>query len=178
MSGEGGVPAPGLEAEPALVLVLPDPHVLPGLTRPLPQPLAQGRPALVQGRLLVFVLQEKSIIMVTMHDLVIMFLSPHLNCDQSAGPDEVLGDVGVAPEAGVVEGGVTVLVNKVHICLMPEKLKNGWVIISRCRVTSALTVCTTSRCPCAAPRCRGVSSPMLVVCTRAPRPINISRIFR
>ena len=52
-----------------------------------------------------------------------MFLSPHLNCDQSSGPDEVLGNVGVAPEAGVVEGGVTVLVNKVHICFMTEKLK-------------------------------------------------------
>ena len=52
-----------------------------------------------------------------------MFFSPHLNCDQSSGPDEVLGNVGVAPEAGVVEGGVTVLVNKVHICLMTEKLK-------------------------------------------------------
>lgn len=52
-----------------------------------------------------------------------MFFSPHLNCDQSSGPDEVLGNVGVAPEAGVVEGGVTVLVNKVHICLVTEKLK-------------------------------------------------------
>ena len=119
MPGEGGVPAPGLEAEPALVLVLPDPHVLPRLAGPLPQPLAQGRPALVQGRLLVFVLRDKSVMII--HNR--LSVSPHLNCNQSPGTDEVLGDVSVAPEAGVVEGGVTVLINKVHICLVSEKLK-------------------------------------------------------
>ena len=50
-------------------------------------------------------------------------MSPHLNCDQGPGTNEVIGDVSVAPEAGVVEGGVAVLVDKVHICLVSEKLK-------------------------------------------------------
>ena len=124
VSGQRCVSAAGLEPQPGLVLVLPGLHVLASLEGHLVEPAAHHVPALVQGRLLVFVLQGKSKISHA-YDLIIMFLSPHLNCDQSSGPDEVLGNVGVAPEAGVVEGGVTVLVNKVHICLMSEKLKNG-----------------------------------------------------
>ena len=56
--GERGVPAARLEPEPALVLVLSHAHVLTALVRPLPQPLAQAAPALVQRSLLVFVLEQ------------------------------------------------------------------------------------------------------------------------
>ena len=98
--GEGGVPAPCLEAEPGLVLVLSWLHVLPSLQGPLVQSTGHHVPALVQGRLLVLVLDGH----------------------QGPGVHQVLGDVCVAPEAGVVERSVAVLVDEVDVGLLSEQL--------------------------------------------------------
>ena len=101
VSGQRGVSAAGLEAEPGLVLVLPGLHVLPGLQSHLVQPAAHHVAALVQGRLLVLVLYGH----------------------QGPGVYQVLGNVDVAPEAGVVEGSVPVLVDKVDVGLLSEELR-------------------------------------------------------
>ena len=100
VSGESGVPAPGLEAQPGLVLVLPRLHVLPGLHGSVVQPAGHHVAALVQGRLLVLVLHGH----------------------HGPGVHQVLGDVCVAPEAGVVEGSITVLVDKVDVGLLSQQL--------------------------------------------------------
>ena len=100
VAGESGVPAPGLEAEPGLVLVLSRLHVLPGLQGPLVQSPRHHVTALVQGRLLVLVLDGH----------------------QGPGVHQVLGDVCVAPEAGVVERSVAVLVDEVDVGLLSEEL--------------------------------------------------------
>ena len=101
VAGESGVPAPGLEAQPGLVLVLPGLHVLPGLQGQLVQPAAHHVPALVQGGLLVLVLYGH----------------------QGPGLYQVLRNVCVSPEAGIVEGRVPMLVHKVHVGLLSEELR-------------------------------------------------------
>ena len=136
---------------------VPHPHVLARLAGPRPQPLGRPAAALVQGRLLVLVLDG----------------------DQRPRVDQLLGDVCVAPEAGVVQRRVAVLVHEVHVRLLSQQLENNrFKIYFISLKIFQPTVCTTSRCPCAAPRCSGVSSPMLVVWTRAPRPSSSSRILR
>ena len=79
---------------------VPHPHVLARLAGPRPQPLRRPAAALVEGRLLVLVLDG----------------------DQRTRVDQLLGDVCVAPEAGVVEGSITVLVDKVDVGLLSQQL--------------------------------------------------------
>ena len=79
---------------------VPHPHVLARLAGPRPQPLGRPAAALVQGRLLVLVLHGH----------------------HGPGVHQVLGDVCVAPEAGVVEGSITVLVDKVDVGLLSQQL--------------------------------------------------------
>ena len=59
-------------------------------------------------------------------------LGAHLNSDQGPGINQILSDVSVAPEAGVVEWRVPVLIDKVHICLVSEKLE-WFITISQMR---------------------------------------------
>ena len=101
VSGQRGVSAAGLEPQPGLVLVLPGLHVLPGLQGQLVQPAAHHVPALVQGGLLVLVLYGH----------------------QGPGLYQVLRNVCVSPEAGIVEGRVPMLVHKVHVGLLSEELR-------------------------------------------------------
>lgn len=101
VSRQSGVSAPGLEPQPALVLVLPHPHVLATLAGSVLQPGSSLAPTLVQWRLLVFV----------------------LNGHQSSSVNEVLSNVNVTPETGIVKGRVTMLVDKVEISLLSQQLK-------------------------------------------------------
>ena len=79
---------------------VPHPHVLARLAGPRPQPLCRPAAALVEGRLLVLVLDG----------------------DQRTRVDQLLGDVCVAPEAGVVERSVAVLVDEVDVRLVLQQL--------------------------------------------------------
>lgn len=45
--------------------------------------------------------------------------------DRCSGIDEIFRDGRIAPEAGVVQWGVAVLINKVHVCLVPQQLCHG-----------------------------------------------------
>ena len=82
---------------------VPHPHVLARLAGPRPQPLCRPAAALVEGRLLVFVLDG----------------------DQRTRVDQLLGDVCVAPEAGVVQRRVAVLVHEVHVRLLSQQLQSN-----------------------------------------------------
>ena len=72
------------------------------------QSLGHGSLALVQRRLLVLVLYR----------------------DEGPVVDELLRHPRVAPEAGVVQGSVAVLVHKVHVSLVPEEQLDNLGILS------------------------------------------------
>ena len=103
VSGESRVPAPRLQTQPALVLVLPHSHILTSLTGSVLQPGRGLVVGLVQGSLLVLVLDG----------------------DQSSRINQILSDVKVSPETCVVKWSVAMLIHKVYICFLSQELKQN-----------------------------------------------------
>ena len=108
--------------------------------------------------------------------------------DQASKLNKIFSDGWIVSEASIMEGSVSVLVNEIYISFVPQKLEYWYSNISPliwlldiekgpCLYLCQHTIKTISLFPNAAARCNGVSSPIFVVWTLAPRLINISTIF-